>query len=251
MLNRFRDFVKRLELPQDEEGDVVYRIIDDDLIAVEVTAAQYGIWRLQNDVIERAIVGQDTVESVMIRTTFSIMPEYRGYKPFGTSAYEVTTFDPLPQYSQRYDTWQEAEQGHRNTLEQVRREHAAVRAAERKVEALSGTAGAVRLAISAGIPPMFEVNVHSDDHVEVQTPLIRSDGTFVVVTVTDADDGFRLSGPAGSGFSGAGEFCRILGLVVEGESVACNVVDEAELPKGIINVAQAVACISISQQSNG
>ena len=111
MLNRFRDFVKRLELPQEEEGEVVYRIIDDDLNAVEVTAAQYGIWRLQHDVTKRAIVGQDSVESVMVRTTFSIMPENRGYKPFGTSAYEVSTFEPLTQYTQRYDTWQEAEQG--------------------------------------------------------------------------------------------------------------------------------------------
>ena len=87
------------------------------MIAVEVTAAQYGIWSLQNYVTKSAIVGQDTVEGVMLRTTFSIMPESRGYKPFGTSAYEVSSFEPLIQYSQRYDTWQEAEQGHRNTLE--------------------------------------------------------------------------------------------------------------------------------------
>ena len=247
MLNRFRDFVKRLELPQEEEGDVVYRIIDDDMVAVEVTAAQYGIWRLQNDVTKRAIVGQDTVESVMVRTTFSIMPENRGYKPFGTSAYEVATFDPLPQYSQRYDTWQEAERGHRNTLEWIRRDHATALATERRAEALAGTAGAVRLAVSAGIPAMFEVRVHSDDHIDVQTPLIRSDGTFVVVTVTEAGDGFKLSGYVSPGFSGAGELCGMLGLAAEGDNVACVVVDEAALPRGILSVAQAVACISVSQ----
>lgn len=248
MLNRFRDFVKRLELPQEEEGGVVYRIIDDGLNAVEVTAAQYGIWRLQNDVTKRAIVGQDTVESVMVRTTFSIMPENRGYKPFGTSAYEVTTFDPLPQYSHRYDTWQEAERGHRNTLEQIRRDHATAMATERRADALAGTAGAVRLAVSAGIPAMFEVTVHSDDRVDVQTPLVRSDGTFVVVNVTEADDGFKLSGYAGLGISAAGELCGMLGLAAEGYSVTCVVVDEAELPKGILSVAQAAACISVSQQ---
>ncbi len=247
MLNRFRDFVKRLELPQEEEGDVVYRIIDDDLVAVEVTAAQYGIWRLQHDVTKLAIVGQDTVESVMVRTTFSIMPENRGYKPFGTSAYEVATFDPLPQYSQRYDTWQEAERGHRNTLEWIRRDHATALATERRADALAGTAGAVRLAVSAGIPAMFEVTVHPDDHIDVQTPLVRSDGTFAVVTVTEAGDGFKLSGFAGPGLPAAGELCGMLGLAAEGDSVTCVVVDEAELPRGILSVAQAVACISVSQ----
>ena len=247
MLNRFRDFVKRLELPQEEESEVVYRIIDDDLKIVEVTAAQYGIWRLQNDVTKRAVVGQDTVESLMVRTTFSIMPENRGYKPFGTSAYEVSTFEPLIQYSQRYDTWQEAEQGHRNTLEQVRRDHATAVATERRAEALSGTAGAVRLAVSAGIPAMFQVRVHSDDQLDVQTPLVRSDGTFVVVTVSEAGEGFKLSGDASPGSSGAGELCDMLGLAAEGDRVTCDVVDEAELPRGILRVAQAVACISASQ----
>ena len=249
MLNRFRDFVKRLELPQEDEGVVVYRIIDDDLNAVEVTAAQYGIWRLQHDVTKRAIVGQDTVESVMVRTTFSIMPENRGYKPFGTSAYEVNTFDPLPQYSQRYDTWREAERGHRSTLEQVRRDHATALATERRAEALVGAAGAVRLAVSAGIPAMFYVTGHSGEHVIVETPLIRSGGTHVVVTVSEEVEGFKLSGYAGPGTSGSGELCGMLGLAVEGDSVTCKVVDEAELPGGIIRVAQAVACISVSQWS--
>ena len=41
MLNRFRDLVKRLELP-DDELDTVYRIIDNNYQTVEVTAAQYG-----------------------------------------------------------------------------------------------------------------------------------------------------------------------------------------------------------------
>ena len=247
MLNRFRDFVKRLELPQEDEGGVVYRIIDDNLIAVEVTAAQYGIWRLQNDVAKRAIVGQDTVESVMVRTTFSIMPENRGYKPFGTSAYEITTFDPLPQYSQRYDTWREAEQGHRSTLEQVRRDHATALATERTAEALAGVAGAVRLAVSAGIPAMFYVSGHSGKLVIVETPLIRSGGTNVMVTVSEEGEGFKLSGYAGPGASGAGELCGMLGLTAEGDNVTCVVVDEAELPGGIISVAQAVACISVSK----
>ena len=36
MLNRFRDLVKRLELP-DDERDIVYRIIDNNYQTVEVT----------------------------------------------------------------------------------------------------------------------------------------------------------------------------------------------------------------------
>ena len=246
MLNRFRDFVKRLELPQ-EEDDVVYRVIDDDRNAVEVTAAQYGIWRLQHDVTKRAIVGQDTVEGVMVRTTFSIMPENRGYKPFGTSAYEVDTFDPLPQYSQRYDTWRQAEQGHRSTLEQVRRHLATAMATERRAEALSGAAGAVRLAVSAGIPALFHVSGLADEQVIVETPLIRSGGTHVMVTVSEEGEGLKLRGYAGPGVLGAGELCRMLGLAAENDSVTCVVVDEAELPSGILRVAQAVACISVSQ----
>ena len=151
MLNRFRDFVKRLELPQGEERGIVYRIIDDEFNTLEVTAAQYGIWRMQNDVTKRAVVGQDMVEDVMVRTTFSIMPEHRGYKPFGTSAYGMPLYDPLTQYSQRYDTWGEAEQGHRNILERIRRDSATAREADRRAASLAGTAGAVRLAVSAGL----------------------------------------------------------------------------------------------------
>ena len=247
MLNRFREFVKRLELPREDEGAVVYRIIDDDLNAVEVTAAQYGIWRLQHDVTSRAIVGQDTIETVMVRTTFSIMPESRGYKPFGTSAYEVTTFDPLPQYTQRYDTWREAEQGHRKTLELIRRDQATAAATEQRAEAMAGTAGAVRLAVSAGIPAMFHVSGQSGEHVIVETPLLRSGGTHVMVTVSTEGGAFKLSGYAGPGVSGAGELCRMLGLAAEHDSVSCLVVDEAELPQGIIKVAQAVACISVAR----
>ena len=110
MLNRFRDLVKRLELP-DDERDIVYRIIDNNYQTVEVTAAQYGNWRMQNDVVQKAIVGQDTVENVRVSTRFSIMPENRNYKPFGTSAFDMTSLDSLigyTRYTRRYDTWNDA-----------------------------------------------------------------------------------------------------------------------------------------------
>ena len=38
-----------------------------------------------------------------------VMPESKGYKPFGTSATHIALFEPLTEYSQRYDTWEEAE----------------------------------------------------------------------------------------------------------------------------------------------
>ena len=249
MLNRFRDFVKRLELPQ--EGDIVYRIIDDELNAVEVTMAQYSAWRLQNDVTKRAIVGQDTVENVMVRTTFSIMPEHRGYKPFGTSAYQVYSIDPLTQYSKRYDTWREAEQGHWSILEHIRRESATAREADRRAENLAGTAGAVRLAVSAGLTALFHVNVHSDDEAAVQTPLSRPDGSFVSVTVYVEGGGFRLSGSIDSNAPRLDDLCKTLGVVAENGEVTCEVEDEAQLPQGIMGVAQVVACISAITEGNG
>lgn len=255
MLNRFRDFVKRLELPE-EEGEVVYRIIDDDLNAVEVTAAQYGIWRLQHDVTKRAIVGQDIIESVMVRTTFSIMPENRGYKPFGTSAYEVNTFDPLPQYSHRYDTWREAEQGHRSTLEQVRRDHATALATERRVEALSGTVGEVRLAISAGLPALFQVDARSEGEVTVATPLTRRDGTVIEMSVLETGAGFLLSAPVEVAPNDSvltlsrlrsdqvDRLCQRMGVSLEGGSLTCGVDDSSQLGGAIVRVSQAVVCFT-------
>lgn len=256
MLDRFRDFVKRLELPQGEEGDVVYRIIDDDLIAVEVTTAQYGIWRLQHDVAARAIVGQDTIESVMVRTTFSIMPENRGYKPFGTSAFQVTTLDSLPQYSMRYDTWQEAEQGHRITLNRVRRDHARARAADDRAEALAGVAGEVRLAISADLPALFRVDARSEEAVSVVTPLTRTDGSVIEMSVHETGTGFHLSAsievaPNDSVMTlsklrsdQVDRLCQKMGVSLADGSLNCGVEDASQLGGAIVRLSQAVVCFT-------
>ena len=98
MLDRIRGFVKQLELPQEDEGEVVYRIIDSGRNAVEVSAAQYAAWRVRNDVANLAVVGQDNVGDFLVKTIFSIMPENRSYKPFGTSAYVMPDFDPVTTY---------------------------------------------------------------------------------------------------------------------------------------------------------
>ena len=254
MLNRFRDLVKRLELPQEE---VVYRIIDEEFNAVEVTAAQYGIWRMQNDVTKRAVVGQDTIGNVMVRTTFTIMPENRGYKPFGSSAYEMPQYDPLTQYSQRYDTWREAEQGHRGTLERIRRDNATARTSERRAEALAGTAGEVRLAITADLPAMFHVNVLSESEVTILTPLARADGTLVELSVSAGEHGFTLADASRPtlGDSGATlerlegrqveRMTKALGVSVESGALVFKADDASELGRAIIGLAQAVAWLSL------
>ena len=262
MLNRFRDFVKRLELPQEEDGDLVYRIIDNDLNAVEVTAAQYGIWRMQNDVAQRAVVGQGTVDNVVVRTTFSIMPEHREYKPFGTAAYDLPLYDPLTKYSQRYDTWAEAERGHRDILQRISRDSAAALAAEIKAESLAGTAGEVRLAISAGLPALFQVSVRSENEVTIQTPLLRADGTPVELRVLADDSGFVLTGDGGTsagnfapmpGEARAGQVGRLftaLDVSVESEVLVCRARDASQLAQTIVRLAQAIACLSLMSDDN-
>lgn len=242
MLDRVRDIVKRLELPV--EDDIVYRILDDDLNAVEVTEAQYARWRLQHDVAERAVLKEDSEENVTIRTTFSIMPENRTYKPFGTAAYTLPYYDLLSQYSKRYDTWQEALRGHAITLEQVKKDFATARAVDERAAALEGTAGAVRLAVSAGVPSLFQVHVHSEDVVTVHTPLQRASGSGIDVSVAATAERFKLSGAFNPSISVANELSEKLGVTVADGTVTSYLNGEDELPRGIIRVAQAVARIS-------
>ena len=255
MLDRFRDLVKRLELPEDER-DVVYRIIDNNLNAVEVTPAQYGSWRMQNDVAQRAIVGQDTVENVRVRTTFSIMPENRNYKPFGTSAVDMTSLDPLLEYSRRYDTWREAERGHREALQRVRRNAATARAAEERAEALAGTAGEVRLALSADLPHLFEIREQSENDVNIGTPLLGADGASIELSVSDRGAGFTLTAaveampgdfpppPGKPGAEYVNRLCRSLGVSMEQGALVCEAEDASQLGQSIVKLAQAAACLS-------
>ena len=255
MLNRFRDFVKRLELTEEDE-DVIYRILDGDLNAVEVTPSQYARWRMQNDVADRAVVGQDTIGNVRVRTTFSIMPENRGYKPFGTSAFDMASLDPLVEYSRRYDTWAEAQHGHRDTLDHVRSEIARARAAEKKVEALSGVAGEVRLAISADLPALFRVDVRSEGEVDVETPLLRADGTSIQLSVVATGAGFSLRAPVEEEPSNSAltlsqlrseqveGICGAMGVALEDGTLTCNLQDSSQLGHAIVRLSQALACLT-------
>ena len=251
MLNRFRDLVKRLELPSEEEEAVVYRIIDDDFNAVEVTPAQYGIWRMQNDVLQKAIVGQDTVEDVVVRTTFSIMPEHRRYKPFGTSAYALPVYDPLPNYSRRYDTWREAERGHRATLESIRQHHAEIQAAAIADAAHAGTAGEVMAAIQGSLPDLFQISALADNEALVYTPLMRVDGSSVELTVTADDNGYTLTIGAGGGDSPHyAELLRTLGISAGHGVLTCKANDARQLADSVIALSQAVACLSFMLGEN-
>ena len=194
MLNRFRDIVKRLELPQEEDAqqEVVYRIIDSDNHTVEVTPAQYAIWRTRNDATRRAVVGHDTVEDVMVRTTFSIMPENRAYKPYGTSAYSLPLYDPLLEYFHRYDTWEQARNGHRNVLDQIRRKAAQARADAETSRAFAGTAAEVEETISVQLPALFSVR-RAGDVAVARTPLLRPDGSAIEVAVTTVGNCYELT----------------------------------------------------------
>ena len=216
---------------------------------------------MQNDVVQKAIVGQDTVENVRVSTRFSIMPENRNYKPFGTSAFDMTSLDPLigyTRYTRRYDTWNEAERGHRETLERIRHEYARSRAAEQRAEALAGTAGEVRLAISANLPALFQVAEQSVDEVIVSTPLLRADSSSIEVSVSDDGHGFSLSAPVGAspvesiaslGKLNAAQVDRIssaLGVSVESGALACRADDPSQIGHAIVRLGQAVACLSFS-----
>ena len=252
MLDRLRNLVSRLELPPEEQGDVVFRIIDSSLNTVEVTPAQYARWRMQHDVAQMAVVGHDIIESVTVRTTFSIMPENRSYKPFGTSAFDVSSWEPLLEHSRRYDTWEEAERGHRQTLERIRQSAVTARATDERAEALAGTAGEVRLAIAAGLPALFQVDEESENEVRVRTPLVREDGTSVELTVSADRSGFILaaaaedSGPGSTAHESeeASRMLGALGVSAESEVLTSRTDDASELGGMIVRLAQAVAFLS-------
>ena len=248
--DRFRSLVKRLELPdeQQEQEEVVYRIIDNDLNTVEVTPAQYAIWRTQNDVSRRAVVGQDIVGDVMVRTTFSIMPENRDYKPYGTSAYALPLYDPLLDYFQRYDTWAAAEMGHRNTLDRIRNEaaesQAQAEADERISRVFSGTAAEVRENIAAQLHDLFPVR-RTDDLTVIRTPLLRPDGSSIEVEVTTAGDGYELteygSERSGGGSLEGGALFGTLGVITVDGVLTCVVDEAGQLSSGVLRLAQAIS----------
>ncbi len=251
MLNRFRDFVKRLELPQEEE--VVYRIIDNDLNTIEVTAAQYAIWRTQNDVTRRAVVGQDIVEEAMVRTTFSIMPENRAYKPYGTSVYALPLYDPQLEYFQRYDTWAEAENGHRHTLELIRQKADEARADEEISRAFAGTAADVRETLSSQLPDLFSVR-RTDDLAVIHTPLTRPDGSEIEVAVATIENGFELSeyGLAQSRLETLqdGALLEALGGTSGDGQLTCRVDDVSQLSLGLLRLLQAISIVTYTTSGN-
>ena len=184
------------------------------------------------------------------------MPENRNYKPFGTHAFDMTSLEPLTEYSRRYDTWREAERGHRETLERIRRDYARVRAVDQRADALAGAIEEVRLAISADLPALFQAEQRSGSEVSVLTPLIRADGTLIELVVTAGESEFIVTAPLDAspdGYSLALEnlqpetldlLCTALGLSVESGTLTRREGDSSQLGRALIRVAQAVACLS-------
>jgi len=247
MLERIRGFVKQLELPQDEDETVVYRIIDGARNAVEVSAAQYATWRLRNDVAKLAVVGQDKVGDFLVRTTFSVMPENRSYKPFGTSAYKIPDFDPATAYSRRYDTWREAELGHYETVELLRQEQ---EVADSEAEKQNKAIEIVRRAFALGLPGLFQVEAAHEYGVLVRTPWVLLDGSPVDLIVVEADGSFSLSGtgPAVSGMEErqqqqVGEVCRTLGVTPVDGNLIIKAENAGEMLESITLLMQAVVSV--------
>ena len=253
MLDRFRNFVKKMELPQEDEENLVYRIIDDSFNIVEVSAAAYGLWRMHNNVTERAVVGRDGVGDVMVRTTFSIMPENRAYKPFGTSAYEMPMYNPLLEYSRRYDTWREAEMGHREILERVRLNKASAEADLGIALAFAGAAAEVREAVSAQLPDLFSVT-RLGENALVGTPFVMADGSFARVSVVLNDGSFTLTESVEPGCPPVlwdpGALLDGLRLTSSDGVLACTADDAGQLGDALIRLAQCVALRSHMAHSN-
>ena len=247
MLERIRGFVKQLELPQDEDEAVVYRIIDNARNAVEVSAAQYATWRLRNDAAKLAVVGQDSVGEFLVRTTFSVMPENRSYKPFGTSAYRIPDFDPATAYSRRYDTWREAELGHYETVELLRQEQ---EVADSEAEKQNKAIEIVRRAFALGLPGLFQVEAAHEYGVLVRTPWVLLDGSAVDLIVVEADGSFSLSGtgPAVSGMEGRQqqqirEVCGTLGVTPVDGSLIIKAENAGQMLESITLLMQAVVSV--------
>ena len=246
MLERIRGLVKQLELPQEEE-DVVYRIIDSDRNALEVSPAQYARWRVSHDVAKLAVVGQDNVGHFLVKTTFSIMPENRSYKPFGTSAYAMPDFDPATTYSRRYDTWREAELGHYETVELLRQEQ---EVADSEAEKQNKVIEIVRRAFALGLPSLFQVEAAHEYGVLVRAPWILHDGSPVDLIVVESEGSFSLSGtgPAVSEMDEGRQqqiedVCRTLGVTPVDGSLIIKAENAGQMLESIALLMQAVISV--------
>ena len=248
MLDRIRGFVKQLELPQEDEVEVVYRIIDGDRNAVEVSASEYARWRVRNDVAKLAVVGQDNVGDFLVKTTFSIMPENRSYKPFGTSAYAMPDFDPVTTYSRRYDTWRDAELGHHETVELLRQEQ---EVPDGDAEKQNKEVEVVRRAFASGLPGLFQVEVAHSVGALVRTPWNLPDGSAVELVVVEDGEGYSVSGPGtaipemeGLRQQQVAEVCTTLEVSLANGALIKRAENAGQLLEAIAALAQAVVCVA-------
>ena len=244
MLDRFRGLLQRLELPPEDEESTVYRILDDNRRVLEVSPSRYFSWRMRDDLAKSTIVGSGLVQDISVRTTFSIMPESKGYKPFGTSATHIVLFEPLTEYSQRYDTWYEAERGHRNVVERVGRDLTEAEAEKEIAQSFVGLAAELRELLSEPIPDLFSVARHGEV-ARVRTPLRRPDGSFIEVDVVRSGSGFLLSEAAAPGradcIAYSDEFLEALDVVLVGGVLTGRAGNARQLGTALLRLGQAVA----------
>ena len=248
MLDRIRGFVKQLELSQDDDESIVYRIIDANRNAIEVTPAQYATWRVRNDVAKQAVVGQDNVGEFLVKTTFSIMPENRSYKPFGTSAYMMPDFDPVTTYSRRYDTWREAELGHYETVELLRQEQ---EVPDSDAEKQNKEVELVRRAFASGLPGLFQVEAGPGGGALVLVPWNLPDGSAVELIVVEDDLGFvltwsRVAIPETEGLQlrQVNAVCETLGVLPLNGELIKRAENAGQLLEAITVLTQAVVCVA-------
>ena len=243
MLDRFRSALQRLEPPPRNDEDVVYRILDDNRRVAVVSPPLYLSWRMTQDLERSTIVGRDLVEDVSVRTTFSIMPEGRDYRPFGTSATHTVLLEPLTQYSQRYDTWEEAERGHQHVLSRVGRDLAEAQADREVARNFAGVAAEVRETLSEPMPDLFQVT-RQGEAARVRTPLYRADGSPVVVEIVRSGTGFLLSKIVSSEWprntAPSQELLEILGVAPENGALACRVDNARQLGAALLRLGQAI-----------
>ena len=114
----------------------------------------------------------------------------------------------------------------------------------------------MRLAISAGILPLFEVIDISDKEAMVKTPMTRADGSKIELTVMANGAGFRLSAPVEIVRNDSiltlsrlrsdqvKRVCDGMGVSLDDVSLTCPANDAIHLGEAMVKLSQSVVCLT-------
>lgn len=94
-------------------------IIDQHRQVVCVTYMKFDGWRNRHPGGKGLTVGEDEVDGTTVTTFFAQSNQTEGKSLFHTSAFD-TEWKLLEEHLRVYDTWEEAERGHVQTVENVR-----------------------------------------------------------------------------------------------------------------------------------